>query len=113
MSGARFSDNDLRAIRNDIPVRMVAEKLCGLECKEIEGFTRFVCPICHEMRTSLHPKENLGRCFRCEKNFNPIEFVMHGCKLPFVKSVKLLLAELNSQAANGSTPTFNSRSSIS
>jgi DNA primase len=94
MSGKRFSDNELKEVRNEIPVRLVLERLCGLECKEVEGCTRFVCPVCHEMRTSLHPKENLGRCFRCDRNFNAIEFVMYGCKMSFVNSVKLLLAEL-------------------
>lgn len=114
MAGARFSDKDLRAIRNEIPVKLVLETMCGLECKEVEGYTRFVCPVCHEMRTSLHPKENLGRCFRCERNFNSIEFVMYGCKLSFVKSVRLLLTQLsNAQAASGSAAVFNSRSNIS
>lgn len=114
MSSTRFSDMELRAIRNEIPVKQVIETLCGLECKEVEGYTRFVCPVCHEMRTSLHPKENLGRCFRCERNFNAIEFVMYGCKLSFVSSVKLLLAQLgNAQAARGSSTAASSRSYIS
>lgn len=87
----RFSDSELRYVRNEIPVRRVLTELCGIECKEVEGYTRFVCPACYEMRTSIHPSENLGRCFRCARNFNAIDFVMSGCKLSFVKSVQLLM----------------------
>lgn len=86
----RFSKGELHQIRNQIPVRVVLEALCGIECKESESYTRFVCPVCNEMQTSIHPRENLGRCFRCQRNFNPIELVMFGCKLSFVDSVKLL-----------------------
>ncbi len=108
-----FSCEELYCVRNYIPVRKVLETLCGHECKEIEGYTRFVCPVCYEMRTSLHPKENLGRCFRCKRNFNAIDFVMCSCKLSFVNSVKLLLAHFgNTQAASFNSAVLNSRSNI-
>lgn len=109
----RFSEEELHAIRNRIPVRFVLKKFCGTECKEIEGSSRFVCPVCHEMRTSIHPNENLGRCFRCERNFNPIELVMLGCELSFVESVKLLQKHIKPQAARDSVDTSNSRLNIS
>jgi len=90
MERKRFNDKLLRAIRNELSVRYVFEELCGYECKEIEGQTKFVCPCCHEMRTSIHPEENLGRCFRCNRNYNPIDFVMCARQLSFVESVKFL-----------------------
>ena len=114
MQRRRFSDQELWEIRNVIPVRFVLEHLCGSECKEIEGYTRFVCPVCHEMRTSIHPEENLGRCFLCQRNFNPIELVMSGCKLAFVESVKLLQKYVpKPQAAIAKTNLVNSRLHIS
>ncbi|MCK8601145.1 hypothetical protein [Desulfoferrobacter suflitae] len=39
----------------------------------IPGF-RF--PLCSEFQTATNPKTNLARCFRCQKNFNPIDIVM-------------------------------------
>ena len=90
----RFSSEELYAVRNMVPVELVLEKLCGRDCKIIEGQRRFVCPVCHEMRTSVHPKENLCRCFRCARNFNAIELVMLGCELSFVESVKVLQKHL-------------------
>jgi len=112
----RFSNEELYTLRNKVPVKFVLEQLCGNECKEIEGYIRFICPLCHEMRTSLHPKENLGRCFRCERNFNAIEFVMYCCKLSFVDSVKLLLkhcGDAQAASSNAASAAFNSRSNIS
>ena len=114
----KFSNEELCTIRNKIPVKFVLEQLCGNECKEIEGYIRFVCPVCHEMQTSLHPKENLGRCFRCKRNFNAIEFVMSGCRLSFVESVKLLRSHFRVRDAHAASSeavsaAFNSRSNIS
>ncbi len=110
MSFKRFSDEELRVLRNDIPVRFVIESLCGYDCKEIEGHQRFVCPLCEEMRTSLHPRENVGRCFRCERNFNPIEFVMSGRKLSFVESVKLLKQQLSNREPEAPAQTCTKES---
>lgn len=98
-----FSTQELRELRNQIPIRAALEQLCGCDCKEVEEHLRFVCPICHEMRTSIHPHENLGRCFRCERNFNPIDLLMASLKLSFVESVKLLQAKKSQlQAATAS-----------
>lgn len=85
-----FSDAELRRLRNEIPVRWVIETLLELPTKEVEGVYRFLCPVCNEFETGLNPHANLGRCFRCRKNFNPIELVMTERGLNFVQSVKLL-----------------------
>jgi len=87
----RFTDEELRRLRNDIPVQTVIETVLQLPAKEIEGMYRFLCPVCNEFETGLNPNTNLARCFGCEKNFNPIELVMAGRGLNFVQSVNLLL----------------------
>ena len=47
-----------------------------LPSKEIEGFFRFLCPHCGEFNTATNPRTNLTRCFRCQRNFNPIDMVI-------------------------------------
>lgn len=86
----RFSPEELYALRTDLAIRSVIESLLQLPHKEIEGLYRFKCPCCHEMMTAIHPRMNMGRCFRCELNFNPIDLVRAALGLSFVDSVKLL-----------------------
>lgn len=86
----RFSDEELHAIRNFIPVRFVIEQVLEIPNKEIEGCYRFLCPACSEFQTGVNPRTNLSRCFRCARNFNTIELVMSDRGLGFVESVKLL-----------------------
>lgn len=64
----------LRELRNRIPIERVLAEL-GVPTKHREGYLRFLCPICQEFRTATNPRTNLGRCFRCERNFNPIDLV--------------------------------------
>lgn len=85
----RFTDQELCLIRNTINLPILMQTL-GIPCKEIEGFCRFLCPDCCEMRTSINPKTNLGRCFRCKQNFNTIEIAMKTWRLGFVDTVKQL-----------------------
>ena len=42
------------------------------------------------MGLSTNPKTNLARCFRCEKNFNPIDMVMVVKRFNFVEAVEFL-----------------------
>lgn len=86
----RFSDEELYAIRTFLEIRFVIESVLHLPHKEIEGVYRFQCPLCAEMSTGIHPHMNMGRCFRCESNFNPIDLVKAAQGLSFVESVKLL-----------------------
>jgi DNA primase len=90
MCQARFSSEELRAIRNQIDVKFVIVELLGIPSKAVEGRFRFLCPLCGEFRTATNPKTNLGRCFRCKSNFNTIELVMSEKQLSFIESVKLL-----------------------
>jgi hypothetical protein len=55
-----------------------------------EGQLAFLCPRCREYRSAVNPRTNLGRCFACETNFNPIDLTMavEGCD--FVAAVDYL-----------------------
>lgn len=85
----RLSAERLRALRNDIPFEAVIRKL-GVPAKEVEGYFRFLCPLCSEFHTATNPRTNLGRCFRCRENYNPIDLVMAVEKVSFLDAVSLL-----------------------
>ena len=87
----RISSETLRYLRNEIPIRSVIERLLQLPSKEVEGVYKYQSPCCQELRSSINPKENLGRCHRCSKNFNPIDLVMASTSQSFLESVKMLL----------------------
>ena len=96
----RFSDHELYALRNFIPIDWLIDRQLMIPCKLSEGFFRFLCPLCAEFRTATHEKTNLARCFRCEKNFNTIDMVMVCRNLNFVESVEFLRACQNKLAAS-------------
>ena len=79
----------LRALRNQIPIQDVIRYL-GQPCKEREGHFRFLCPLCQEFHTDVNPNANLGRCFRCERNFNAIDLAMIIERVPFLDAVASL-----------------------
>jgi hypothetical protein len=85
----RFSSEELYELRTHLNVEFVIESL-ELPSKVSEGYLRFLCPCCNEFQTAVNRKTNLGRCFRCERNFNPIEIVIADRKLSFVDSVNFL-----------------------
>ena len=47
-------------------------------------------PGVRDFNTAVNPRTNLGRCFRCERNFNAIELAMSAKKLGFLAAVQLL-----------------------
>jgi hypothetical protein len=69
---------------------MLIEKTLSIPCQMAKGCFRFLCPLCNRFDTAVNPKTNLGRCFRCEKNFNTIDLVMLIRQVDFVHSVKFL-----------------------
>ncbi len=81
-----ISRQRLWQLRNKIPVDRVMDEL-RVPTKISEGYLRFLCPLCRDFNTATNPRTNLGRCFRCEKNFNPIDLVMIVEKLPFLEAV--------------------------
>jgi hypothetical protein len=90
MSNRCFSSSQLYALRNEINVQMLIEKTLHIPCRVTKGCFRFLCPLCNTFDTAVNPKTNLGRCFRCEKNFNTIDLVMLVRQADFVQSVKFL-----------------------
>lgn len=71
-------DELLRAIRNDLPMRVTIRQLGrqGPPSKYFERYLRFLCPACGELRATVNPRTNLAHCFCCEKNFNNIDLLM-------------------------------------
>ena len=88
--GKCFSSQELYKLRNSIPIDVLIEKELAIPSKISEGFFRFLCPLCNEFQTAVNPKTNLGRYFRCEKNFNTIDMVMTWHRTGFIDSVKYL-----------------------
>ena len=68
----------LRRLRNDLPMRTTIAKLGqeGPPAKMSEGYFRFLCPRCGEMRATVNPKNNLAHCFCCKKNLNNIDLLI-------------------------------------
>jgi DNA primase len=94
-------------LRNEIPLqRLIAEHL-DWPCKHREGRFCFVCPRCGESLTAVHPQTNLGRCFRCEENFNAIDFVMLATERDFVAAVHFLADLLPHHDSSSTSPSGN------
>ena len=89
-SGRRFDDDLLRRLRNEIPIDWLVRHL-NWPHKTRDGRFVFVCPRCNESESAINPMTNLGRCFRCETNFNPIDFTMAVRAYDFVEAVEFLL----------------------
>ena len=96
--GKYFTRELLYRLRNEIPV---ADLLARLEWphKRREGRFVFLCPLCGEFLTATNPQTNLGRCFACERNFNPIDLVMVIQGIDFVAAVHYLEPYLPSSAS--------------
>jgi DNA primase len=86
----RFAPEMLRKLRNEIPINLLINEFLKLPVKQSEGYFRFLCPICSEFVTATNPKTNLARCFRCKKNFNPIDMVMTVKQVNFRSAVDYL-----------------------
>jgi len=81
----------LRAIRNDLPMKLTVTRLGrhGPISKHSDGYFRFQCPHCGELRATVNPKNNLAHCFSCGQNTNNIDLMLllgHD----FVPAVKIL-----------------------
>ena len=66
----------------------------------IEGFFRFVCPYCHEIRAAVNPRNNLAHCFCCQKNINNIDLLL-SIGYDFKSAVALLRKWLDEYKVNG------------
>jgi DNA primase len=68
----------LRRLRNDLPMPVTIAALGrdGPPSKMSEGYFRFLCPHCGDMRATVNPRNNLAHCFSCQKNLNNIDLLM-------------------------------------
>ena len=99
-----FPRHLLYRLRNEIPLERVIADHLNWPCKRREGRFCFVCPRCSDSLTAVNPQTNLGRCFRCEENFNAIDFVMLATSRDFVTAVQFLESLLpTSRAATSPT----------
>ena len=85
----------LRMIRNQIPIEKVIVSLLNMEVRHTPKMIRFRCPCCYNFHTATNQNTNLGRCFDCKKNFNPIDLVIAVGKCSFVDAVEFLKEELS------------------
>src|SRR5208282_4759240 len=95
----------LRRLRNDLPMPVTIAALGreGPPAKMVEGYFRFVCPRCGEMRATVNPRNNLAHCFCCQKNLNNID-LLRTQGYEFLSAVALLERWLRQyQAAAQST----------
>ena len=90
--GQYYTKETLRRLRNEVLITDLIIHILDIPSKTRDGYLRFLCPLCSEFMTACHPKTNLARCFRCEKNFNPIDLVMAVKGLCFREAVQFLLA---------------------
>ena len=81
----------LRAIRNDLPMKLTIVRLGrhGPISKQSDGYFRFQCPNCQELRATVNPRNNLAHCFSCDQNFNNIDLLMTQ-GYDFVPAVEIL-----------------------
>ena len=95
-----FSPELLRRIRNDLPMPLLIAALGrkGPPSTWSEGYFRFLCPGCGEMRATVNPRNNLAHCFCCQKNFNNIDLLIQ-LGYEFRSAVLILEAWLNQHDA--------------
>jgi hypothetical protein len=72
----RYAKQTLRRLRNGIPINILIADILEMPHKTVEGYFRFLCPLCGGFDTATNPKTNLARCFTCQKNFNTIDITM-------------------------------------
>ena len=80
----------LRELRNRIEIIPLIAEVLELLYKTHDGRFRFMCPLCHDFDTAVNPATNLARCFRCQRNFNPIDIVMTVKRYSFIQAVRYL-----------------------
>lgn len=79
----------LHRLRNEVPFQPLFRQL-GWPHKRVGDQLRFVCPVCTESQSSINPATNLARCFRCQRNWNPIDFTMTVTNCEFLEAIAQL-----------------------
>ncbi len=80
----------LRQLRNRIETIPLIADVLDMIWKINDGRFRFLCPLCQGFDTAVNTKTNLARCFRCQRNFNPIDMVMTVKRYSFIQAVQFL-----------------------
>ena len=80
----------LRRLRNQVDLRWLMVEVLDLEHRHRGGRFRFLCPACQGFETAVNPATNLGRCFTCLKNYNPIDLVILVKHYDFLQAVNFL-----------------------
>jgi hypothetical protein len=95
----------LRRLRNDLPIAVTIAALgrAGPPAKMSEGYFRFLCPHCGEMRATVNPRNNLAHCFCCQKNLNNID-LLRTQGYDFLAAVALLERWLRQYQAQQAKP---------
>ena len=102
-----LSKNLLRELRNRIEIIPLIVEALELLYKTHDGRFRFMCPLCHDFDSAVNPKTNLARCFRCQRNFNPIDMVMTVKRYSFIQAVHYLQPILDHRLARvGNRPSL-------
>lgn len=79
----------LRTLRNDASVIAVILEL-RIPTRWRGSRLTFRCPECGSFHSAINHSRNLARCFRCKRNFNPIDLVMAERETGFLEAVKYL-----------------------
>jgi hypothetical protein len=69
---------------------MVITDILMMNAKSADGHLRFLCPVCRDFHTATKSDTNLGRCFRCKRNYNSVDLMMIVNNWDFVKTVNVL-----------------------
>jgi len=85
---------NLHALRNHFEITALFSQL-GIPTHHRGARISFRCPTCGEYHTATNPRTNLARCFRCMRNFNPIELVMAERNSTFLQAVSYLETRLH------------------
>jgi DNA primase len=85
-----LSKEHLRQLRNRIEITPLIADVLDIVYKTHDGRFRFMCPLCRDFDTAVNPNTNLARCFRCKRNFNPIDMVMTVKRYSFMQAVRFL-----------------------
>lgn len=94
-----FTKQQLFQIRNEIDIDWLINDKLHLE-RQFNSIWRFQCPVCQQFNTATQKKNNLARCFNCQKNFNTIDLVIYNKRVNFVPGVQFLLALLEKKSTS-------------
>lgn len=85
----RISKERMHYLRNEVSVEKVLRAL-NIPIKHRDGKTRFLCPRCNDFHTAILYEKNLGCCFRCKINSNPIDFVISSRGYSFQQATRIV-----------------------